>query len=263
MRIAVGVVVYQNARAQVLRAKHSIDRAWPSGLVSDVSWRSHSPSQEEWLQELGPSVSWLPSNPGFGSGHNALMTAAFGRGADAYVCMNPDAELHRDCLRELCELAELSGVGLVEARIFPEEHPKPYDKVSGETTWCAGTVLLITRSLFESIGGFDERFFLYCEDVDLSWRARASGFSLRVAHRALAFHYVEERQRDRRREQSVHRSAVLLGQKYQSKAFAQAHRRAFLDEGGSPRELPRAEHEPLPAGVADFQNGLRFARSRW
>jgi N-acetylglucosaminyl-diphospho-decaprenol L-rhamnosyltransferase len=263
MRICVGVVTYQNSLGQLLRAKKSIDRAWPDGIARDVSWRSHSPTEGAWPDELRPFVEWAPSNPGFGAGHNKLMTAAFQRGADAYVCMNPDAALHRDCLRELCLVAERHGVGLVEARLFPAEHPKPYDNVTGETEWCAGTVLLITRALFETIGGFDERFFLYCEDVDLSWRARAAGFSVHVAHRALAFHYVEERSREQWREQAVHRSAVLLGQKYGCSPFVRVHRRAYLDEGGRRRELPRAEREPLLEGVADFGNGLRFARSRW
>jgi N-acetylglucosaminyl-diphospho-decaprenol L-rhamnosyltransferase len=263
MRIAVGVVAYKNSEEQLLRAKRSIERAWPTSAGRDVSWRNHSPTEERWPRELGPFVSWAPSNPGFGAGHNVLMTAAFGRGVDAYVCVNPDAALHRDCLRELCQMAERSSVGLVEARLFPEEHPKPYDRVTGTTEWCTGTVLLITRALFETVGGFDERFFLYCEDVDLSWRARAAGFSLHLAPRAIAFHYVEERGRDEWREQAVHRSAVLLGLKYGSRAFARAHRRAFLDEGGRSEELPLVEEESLPEGIADFKDGLRFARSRW
>ena len=40
-----------------------------------------------------------------------------------------------------------------------------------------GGVLFASRALFERIGGWDERFFLYFEDVDLSWRARAAGFA--------------------------------------------------------------------------------------
>jgi N-acetylglucosaminyl-diphospho-decaprenol L-rhamnosyltransferase len=263
MRIAVGVVAYQNSPEQLLRAKRSIDRAWPSPEASDVFWRSHSPTEARWPDDFGPSVSWDPRNRGFGAGHNALMAAAFARGVDAYVCVNPDATLHRDCLRELCLVGARNGVGLVEARLFPEEHPKPYDRTTGETQWCAGTVLLITRALFEKVGGFDERFFLYCEDVDLSWRARAAGFSLHVAHRALAFHHAEERARRRWREQAVHRSAVLLGEKYQSAAFVRVHRRAYLDEGGEPAELPFARAEPLPEGIADFKDGLYFARPRW
>jgi N-acetylglucosaminyl-diphospho-decaprenol L-rhamnosyltransferase len=263
MQIAVGLVVYQNPREELLRARRSIARAWQHDGDPDVSWRSHTPTPELWLAEFGPRVWWAPENPGFGAGHNALMAAAFERGVDAYLCMNPDAVLHRDCLAEMTRVAMQPGVGLVEARLFPEEHPKPYDWITGETPWCAATVLLVTRQLFEKVGGFDERFFMYCEDVDLSWRARASGFSVRVAHRALAFHYVEERPLDEKREQAVHRSAVLLGQKYNCKPFIRLHRRAFLEEGGTPTALPTALREPLPGGVADFRHGLRFARSRW
>lgn len=41
--------------------------------------------------------------------------------------------------------------------------------------WIHGAFLLIRRSLFESLGGFDERFFMYGEDMDLCARARAVG----------------------------------------------------------------------------------------
>jgi GT2 family glycosyltransferase len=40
-----------------------------------------------------------------------------------------------------------------------------------------GAFFVVRRSLFESLGGFDERFFVYYEEVDFSWRARQAGYS--------------------------------------------------------------------------------------
>ncbi len=56
------------------------------------------------------------------------------------------------------------------------------------TDWVNGCAMIIRRHLFERLGGFDEGFFLYGEDVDLSLRARALGFRAGVFQTALASH---------------------------------------------------------------------------
>lgn len=48
--------------------------------------------------------------------------------------------------------------------------------------------VLVRKSAFEEIGGFDERFFLYFEDVDLCLRLRRAGYRLRTVADAKAFH---------------------------------------------------------------------------
>lgn len=51
-----------------------------------------------------------------------------------------------------------------------------------------GAFTMIRRSLFEALGGFDERFFVYFEDLDLACRARAQGFASVYLATAQAFH---------------------------------------------------------------------------
>lgn len=46
------------------------------------------------------------------------------------------------------------------------DHATPRD-----VNWVSGAALMIRRTLLDRIGGFDEEYYMYCEDVDLCWRA--------------------------------------------------------------------------------------------
>jgi N-acetylglucosaminyl-diphospho-decaprenol L-rhamnosyltransferase len=52
---------------------------------------------------------------------------------------------------------------------------RPADLMEGEVFSACGAATLIDRDLFLGLGGFDERFFCYCEDVDLGYRLRLAG----------------------------------------------------------------------------------------
>jgi GT2 family glycosyltransferase len=130
-------------------------------------------------------------NNGFARGMNLLAR----RGTGEFVFMlNPDAELEPACLERLLLRAQADPrIGICEARQQPREHPKPYDAVTGETSWCAGAAILVRRQTFEDVGGFDERiFFMYCEDVDLSWKAWLKGWRCIYAPEAVVRHYTQD-----------------------------------------------------------------------
>lgn len=267
-----GIVLYRNSREELERLAASLaaNRETPGTPAFQVCWLDNSPTEalRDVVPGLWPGADYRFSgaNLGFGVAHNRLMAEAFADPAVRhYVCVNPDGVLHPECLRELVTQAERQPrTGLVEARLFPDEHPKPYDPETHETPWCSGCVLLVRRELFESIGGFDERFFMYCEDVDLSWRARAAGFSVRVAPAALAHHYTYDRPVSATREQSVRKSSALLAAKYGHGEYMRERLREYEALKGPPFPVPTVERpERALARVSDFGHFLDFAKGRW
>ncbi len=125
---------------------------------------------------------YFDENLGSARGHNRLLTLL---DEDFVLFLNPDAYLSPFALSELMLLAPDSTVGIVEARQIPLEHPKSFDPDSGDTSWASTAGALVRREVIEKTGGFDpDSFFLYCDDVDFSWRARLAGY--RVVHQPTA-----------------------------------------------------------------------------
>jgi len=69
----------------------------------------------------------------------------------------------------------LLDAGYGADRGYLERDEGQFDRAEEVFAWCGAAVLLSPRYL-ESVGRFDERFFLYYEDFDLSWRGRARGW---------------------------------------------------------------------------------------
>jgi len=72
------------------------------------------------------------------------------------------------------------GVGLVDRGQFD-------DKVE-EIFSARGAAMIVKRDIFIRVGMFDEDFFLYLEDVDLCWRIRLAGKSIKYVPKAVVFH---------------------------------------------------------------------------
>ncbi|MGQ9706705.1 MAG: glycosyltransferase family 2 protein [bacterium] len=60
-----------------------------------------------------------------------------------------------------------------------------------EVDWVLGAVMMVRRDVFELLGGFDEGFFLYQEDVDICWRTRLAGYKVYHLPDVRITHYFE------------------------------------------------------------------------
>ncbi len=127
-------------------------------------------------------------NLGFGAGQNF----AIARGTSDFVLVvNPDIKFEADALTAVVSLAaaDLPFIASWELRQKPYEHPKHYDPVTWETNWSSHASILLRRSAWQAVGGYDERIFLYAEDVDLSYRLRRAGYHLRYCPKAVVWHF--------------------------------------------------------------------------
>jgi GT2 family glycosyltransferase len=139
------------------------------------------------VESVGGLFSYLPfgANLGHGGGHNRLAAETE---TDLLLFLNPDAIVAPETVGRMVA-AFTDEVGAMDARQIPFEHPQDYDPKTFDASWASGSCLLTSRRAFTTVGGFDhENFFLYCDDVDYSWRVKLSGFAVRHQPAASIFH---------------------------------------------------------------------------
>lgn len=144
----------------------------------------------------------LGANLGFGTANNRAAAQAEG---DYLLLMNSDAWPLPGCIEQLgSTLDHQPEVGLVCPRLsYPDGEPQfhwaPMTSVLGEAIqtvrnrfefrtwvhhpwrdrgWFTAACVMLRKQAFEQVGGFDEGFFLYFEDVDLCLRLRRAGWRL-------------------------------------------------------------------------------------
>jgi GT2 family glycosyltransferase len=139
------------------------------------------------------------ANIGFGAGHNhnlELTQTPF------FWVTNVDLEFEHDTLTALLHTAQkdasqspdLAGskVAAWECRQKPYEHPKDYHPVTGETAWCSSACVLFKTAALKAVKGYEPLLFLYGEDVELSYRLRDHGFTLRYVPHSTVWHFTYE-----------------------------------------------------------------------
>jgi hypothetical protein len=201
--LQIQTVLYENRKDAIKTSFHSVLHslrlAKKEGLFGDVIFSygdsSAKPlftdSEIAELQEIAGDAlrvvySFFNANLGTAKGHNTLANLT---DVDFHMIMNPDLIYSPRTIHELTRPFNDPTVGLVEARQVPIEHPKDFDTHTGETSWASTACVLFPRSIYNNVDGFDEKtFFLYCDDVDFSWRVRLAGYKIIFQPSALVFH---------------------------------------------------------------------------
>jgi len=117
-----------------------------------------------------------------------------GVGAAAPQIREPDGSLDFS-LRRFPRLRSTYAQALFLHRLFPDarwvdeviREPSAYER-PGPVEWVSGACVLVRRTVLDELGGLDESFFHYSEDVDLCARIWSAGYEIRYVPDALAEH---------------------------------------------------------------------------
>lgn len=164
-----------------------------------------------------PGVTLLEfsNNAGFSGGVNRGIKYAVKNGFEYVALFNNDAVAQKDWLKNLLAAMESSKkTGIVTGKFMQSDrktidstgeimrrngmpHPRGRDEVDtgqynvGEQVFAAtGGASLYRIKMLEQIGLFDEKFFAYLEDVDISFRAQLAGWKVYYEPKAIAYHKV-------------------------------------------------------------------------
>lgn len=300
MNILLGTVLYKNELDLLLHLIKMMGRQtiWTSLPNLRFKWVIQDNDQGAQLETVEKLVNQLEAdgllpqgfvsnlkfvaseNIGFARGQNqiffdaeAALKAETGQPYDYFLCLNPDGVPHRAMLERLVSFAEQNHrKGLYEVRQFPVEHTKEYEPATGVTAWASGCCLLVPSEVFNVLQGFDPMFFLYMEDVDLSWRARSAGYQCYTVQDSLFKHYKENVRDVTQERKYMITSAYWLGSKFRNtefKDYSYLKLTEIMDEAEL-ASLVRHIEEKLPEydsyktePFMIFSNGFYFSPVRW
>ncbi|MFN8307454.1 MAG: glycosyltransferase [Ferruginibacter sp.] len=214
MRLSV-IIVNFNVRYFLEQCIHSVIRACENMEAEIIVVDNNSTDESRaFLEPVFPSVKfcWNTANVGFARANNQAISLARG---EYILFLNPDTLVPEDCFEKCLHFLETSGtnaalgVKMVDGsgkflkeskRSFPSPLTSLY-KLSGlsklfprsktfaryhlghlseqenhEVDVLAGAFMLIPKKILDEVGCFDETFFMYGEDVDLSYRIQKAGY---------------------------------------------------------------------------------------
>ncbi len=221
------IIVHYKVPKELLACLQSIVDSKPRAsyeiIVVD---NDESPSIEKDLKKKFPRLRYFSSgkNVGYGAGNN--LGVRFAKGEFLFF-LNPDTIVQNNTIDELVNfIKKEKSIGIV-APIFLDQNSKPYPlqgsatltpfraivclsfvqklfpnnkiykeyylldwdkKTTKEVDVIPGTAFMIRKSLFEEVGGFDERFFLFFEENDVCLRVQKLGYKIYMYPKAKIIH---------------------------------------------------------------------------
>lgn len=225
MTASCSIVCYKNTPRQIIRLLESIRCSGMQMQVYLVD-NSRTAGLGAIARQFGAQYKHLPANPGYGGAHNVAIREALLAGSQYHAVLNPDIHFGADVLPALIDYMECNrDVGMLAPRVqYPDGRPQflckllpnpvdmlvrrflptlhrqsgrqahyelrdsGYDKVM-DVPALSGCFMLVRTSVLSLTGLFDERFFMYFEDVDLTRRIGAVARTVYYPHVRIVHEY--------------------------------------------------------------------------
>ncbi len=225
------IIVNYNVKEFIQNLLHSIAKAarniqYETIIVDNAS----NDGSVEFLKEKYPEVKLIANkeNLGFSKANNLGLKIAKGK---YFLLLNPDTLLREDTLQKMIEFFKtVPDAGMAGCKILNPDgslqlacrrsFPGPWTsfcKVTGLSTLfpkskifarynltyldenqtyevdaISGSFMMLKKEVFDNIGGLDEDFFMYGEDLDLCYRVQKSGYKVYYVHSTQIIHYKGE-----------------------------------------------------------------------
>lgn len=212
-KVSVILVNFRGSDDTIAAVEHLRACDWPKEDLEIVIVENGSGdgSLERLQQAVGNEVIVdAGKNLGFAAGCNTGVAHSSG---DIVAFLNNDARPDSQWIKEAVKALESDpSIGCVASKVLDWGGHK-IDYVDGALTWFGmsykqqveqedqgqwntpknvlfptGAAMFVPRAIFDELGGFDERFFMFYEDVDFGWRVTLAGYDVRYVPTSVAFH---------------------------------------------------------------------------
>jgi GT2 family glycosyltransferase len=212
------IILNWNNAAQTLDCLASLRQSDYPALDVIVVDNASTDDSVNIIRNAHPKVPLLVStaNLGYAGGNNLGIRRALENGAAWVFILNDDTTQAVDCLRQLVDAGEMNPkAGLLGPLVYHAEQPGVIQSAGGvmdacwrathrgenqpaqehfshgqpiPVDWINGCALLVRSAMIQAIGMFDERFFLYREEVEWCVRARQAGWQVIFVPQAHLWH---------------------------------------------------------------------------
>lgn len=212
-KIVVAILNYK-VKDQTIRCVKSVKKSTYQNIEVIVIDNDSNDGIEKEIKKIS-RVHFIQNqeNLGFSGGNNVGIRKALESEADYVFVLNPDTTVDKQTIGNLVLLAEKENMGIAGPKIlFADKktiwygggivdtanvlgkHRGVDEKDQGQydiieiTDYVSGAAMFVKREVFEKVGLFDEKYFLYYEDVDFCFRAGQAGFEIMYIPTAVVYH---------------------------------------------------------------------------
>ncbi len=181
-----------------------------------------SPKLEKYCAKYGIHYCKNTQRHGFSANNNLSFLEAETLGMtaqDYFILLNPDVDISTQMIKQLMQELELKAYSFAAPNLFLDSRfscfddnlrlypsfksfiknylfndrstviDKSYPEHFPQHYWASGAFLIVKASLYRMLGGFDEHYYMYCEDIDFCLRASRTGQRLKFLQDVKAIHY--------------------------------------------------------------------------